>query len=191
MNQDMLNEIRKAADVLRKGGIILYPTDTIWGIGCDATNPDAVEKIYKLKNRPGQKSMIILLDVEGRLNSYVKEIPEQAFDLIEVSDKPLTIIYDGAKNLAPNLIAEDGSIAIRITGDDFCKNLIGRTGKPLVSTSANLSGQPSPASFHDIDPEIVNGVDYVVNWRQEERNNGKASSIIRIRRGGLFEIIRK
>ncbi|MBL0102765.1 MAG: threonylcarbamoyl-AMP synthase [Bacteroidetes bacterium] len=191
MTPELLAEIKKANEVIRNGGIILYPTDTIWGIGCDATNEKAVEKIYNLKKREESKSMILLLDAEGRLLQYVKDVPDQAYDLIEVSDKPLTIIYDDAKNLPSNLIAADGSIAIRICKDEFCKNLIGQMRKPLVSTSANLSGEKSPATFDDISEEIKNGVDHIVNWRQHERQSGQASEIIRIRKGGLFEIVRR
>ncbi len=191
MNPHLLTEVKKANEIIRAGGIILYPTDTVWGIGCDATNEKAVEKIYNLKKRSESKSMILLLDTEGRLLSYVREVPDQAWQLIEFADKPLTLIYDGAKNLAPNLIAADGSIAIRICNDEFCKNLIGLMRKPLVSTSANLSGEESPSTYARISSEILQGVDYIVDWKQEVREPGIPSSIIRVRTGGLIEIVRK
>ena len=190
MTETEKTEIENCAGVLRAGGVILYPTDTLWGLGCDATNEAAVQKIFTLKKRSGAKSMIVLLDSETRLESYVREIPEQAYTLIEFADKPLTIIYDGARNLAGSVVAEDGSIGIRIVKDPFCRQLIGRFRKPIVSTSANFSGQEPPATFADIDPEIRNGVDYVVNLRQQEKSK-QASSIIRLRKNGTIEIIRK
>jgi L-threonylcarbamoyladenylate synthase len=171
--------------------LILYPTDTIWGIGCDATNEEAVAKIFKLKKREDSKSMIILLDSEARLPSYIREVPEVAWDLIECADTPLTIIYDGAKNLAKNVVAEDGSIGIRITKDEFCKRLIEKFRKPIVSTSANISGNDAPASFSDIDEDIINGVDYVVNLRQEELSKSSPSAIIKLGVGGEVKIIRR
>ncbi len=176
---------------MRAGGIILYPTDTVWGIGCDATNEQAVAKIYRLKQREDSKSMIILLDNEAKLLSYVREVPEQAWDLMEFAERPLTIIYPDAKNLAKNLIAEDKSIAIRITKDDFCRKLIGKFRKPLVSTSANISGNPTPTAFSDIDKEIIAGVDYVVNLRRDEQASTTPSTIIKLGMGGEFKIIRK
>jgi L-threonylcarbamoyladenylate synthase len=187
----MDEDIKKTLKVLMEGGIILYPTDTIWGIGCDATNTVAVERIYKLKQRSDNKSMLVLLDNENRLPQYVKEVPEIAWQLIDVADKPLTIIYPGAKNLAPNLIAENGSIGIRIVKDSFCIKLIGRFRKPIVSTSANISGQNSPANYTEIAEEIRRGVDYSVKWRQDEMHPYQASSIIEIGPGGEFKIIRK
>ncbi len=189
--EETLQEIRNCNDVLQKGGIILYPTDTIWGIGCDATNEEAVAKIFKLKKREDSKSMIVLLDNEAKLQSYVREVPDAAWDLIEFSEKPLTIIYDNAKNLAKNVIADDGSIGIRITKDEFCKLLIGKFRKPVVSTSANVSGNEPPTSFSDIDESIINGVDYVVNLRQAEHIKVPPSTIIKIGGGGKFVFIRK
>lgn len=186
----MENEIKNAIEVLNKGGIILYPTDTIWGIGCDATNKDAVSRIYKIKDREDSKSMLVLIDNENRLQQYIKEVPEIAYQLIEVADKPLTIIYPGAKNLADNLIAEDGSIGIRISNDEFCTKLLGKFRKPLVSTSANISGEKSPATFMEIKEEIRNKVDYIVNWRQNYKKQRIPSSIIKIGVGGEIEIIR-
>jgi L-threonylcarbamoyladenylate synthase len=190
MTEAEKTEIENCAGVLRAGGVILYPTDTLWGLGCDATNEEAVQKIFTLKKRSESKSMIVLLDSENRLDSYVREIPEQAYTLMEYSEKPLTIIYDGARNLANSVVAADGSIAIRIVKETFCRRLIERFRKPVVSTSANLSGQPPPATFADIDAEIRMGVDYVVNLRQQDKSN-QASTIIRLRINGTIEIIRK
>jgi L-threonylcarbamoyladenylate synthase len=187
MNED----INQAVKTLLEGGIILYPTDTIWGIGCDATNASAVERIYKLKQRVDSKAMLVLLDSENRLQQYISEIPEIAWQLIEVVDKPLTIIYPGAKNIAPNLIAENGSIGIRIVKDFFCQQLIARLKRPIVSTSANTSGQKSPAVFVEISETIRMGADYIVKWRQDDSNPSQPSTIIELGLGGEFKIIRK
>jgi L-threonylcarbamoyladenylate synthase len=187
----MNKDIQKTIEVLHSGGLILYPTDTIWGIGCDATNEEAVEKVFKLKGRMNGKPLIILLDNDNKLASYVREIPDVAYQLIEYAEKPLTIIYDGAKNLAENLIAEDGSIGVRVTAHPFCKELLHRFKKPIVSTSANLSGSPSPESFYDISQEIKNGVDYIVNYGQDEINEYKASTIMKLGASGEFRLIRK
>jgi len=184
-------EIKKAIDVLRKGGIILYPTDTIWGIGCDATNAEAVQKVYELKRRVDNKSLLVLLDSAGKIETYVKEMPSVAWDLIELSDKPLTIIYSDAKNLAENLIAEDGSIGIRITNEAFSKKLCEVFRKPIVSTSANVSGEKSPGNFSEISEEIINGVDYVVNFGRSKKEKSKPSSIIKIESGNKIKIIRQ
>jgi L-threonylcarbamoyladenylate synthase len=186
----MQEDIKKSLVVLRSGGLILYPTDTIWGIGCDATNEQAVQRIFRIKKRDDSKSMLILLDLPGRLNAYVT-VPDVAWELIEVSTFPLTIIYPGAKNLAKALIAEDGSAGIRITNDEFCIELIKRFGKPVVSTSANISGTPSPATFDEIGDEIISTVDYVVEWRQNDITRKPASSIIKLEENGVFKIIRK
>lgn len=188
---DLHTEIKNALNILKQGGIILYPTDTIWGIGCDASNSSAIEKIYKLKNRPDQKSMILLVDNENRLDAYVEKIPETAWSLIEYAENPLTIVFDKAKNLPLNLIAADGSIAIRVTRDEFSQKLSERLRKPLVSTSANISGEAFPTGFYEIDERIKAGVDYVVDWRQEEKNERKPSTIIRLKTNGQFEFIRK
>jgi len=187
----MENDLRNAAETLKKGGIILYPTDTIWGIGCDGTNEKAVEKIMALKKRQDEKSLIILLDDTRKLDDYVAEIPEIALTLIEIADKPLTIIYPGAQNLARNVIANDGSVGIRIVQDEFCRKLIQQTRIPLVSTSANFSGLPWPVSFHKIDPEIVRSVDYVVKYRQDDRSHGKPSGIIKLGVRGDVQVIRE
>jgi L-threonylcarbamoyladenylate synthase len=183
-------EIQNALNVLRSGGIILYPTDTIWGLGCDATNEEAVKKIYAIKRRDDTKSMIILLDNDAKLPSYVRQVPEQAWDLIEFSEKPLTIIYPEAKNLAKNIIAEDGSIGIRVTKDEFCKRLIEKFRKPIVSTSANISGENPPANFSQISDEIKTGVDYIVALRQDEKKTAQPSTIIKLGVKGEIEIIR-
>jgi L-threonylcarbamoyladenylate synthase len=186
----MIEDIKAALEVLQKGGIILYPTDTIWGIGCDACNEAAVQRIYTIKNRVDSKSMLVLMENAALLDRYVAEVPDIAFDLIELTDKPLTIIYDGARNLAKNLIAGDGSIGIRITSEEFSKELIRRFKRPIVSTSANISGKPSPACFNEIDPEILNAVDFVVNYRQNETQKSTPSSIIKLGAGGEIKIIR-
>jgi len=187
----MQDDIKKACEVLRKGGIILYPTDTIWGIGCDATSEDAVKRIYELKQRDDSKSMLVLLDNPAKLQTYVQEVPDIAWDLIELTDKPLTIIYEGAKNLATNLIAADGSIGIRITNEVFSRELCRQFRKPIVSTSANVSGEPSPGRFSQISPVIKNGVDYVVTYGQKEQREAKPSSIVKLGKDGTIQIIRK
>lgn len=186
MNEDL----KKACDVLRKGGLILYPTDTIWGIGCDATNEEAVQRVYTLKQRADNKAMLLLLGNEARLESYVQEVPEIAWSLIEVADRPLTLIYPGARNLAPNLIAEDGSVGIRITREEFSRRLCEQFRRPVVSTSANISGQPAPHTFQEIAEEIKQGVDYIVQYRQDDLTAAQPSSIIKLGTGGLFQIIR-
>ena len=186
----MTEDIQKSFEVLRKGGVILYPTDSIWGLGCDATNALAAERIFRIKDREDAKSMLILLDDPGRLERYVT-VPEIAWELIESSDSPITIIYPGAKNLAKGLIADDGSAGIRITNDPFCIALIRKLGKPIVSTSANKSGQPSPSVFDEIDGDIISQVDYTVQWRQDDIYSKKPSSIIKIEENGVFKIIRK
>ncbi|MCD8178857.1 MAG: threonylcarbamoyl-AMP synthase [Tannerellaceae bacterium] len=186
----MNDDIKKACEVLRSGGVILYPTDTIWGIGCDATNEDAVRKVYEIKQRTDSKALLVLMDNPARLQTYVEEVPDIAWDLIEASDKPLTIIYSKGKNLASNLLAEDGSIGIRITREPFSARLCERFRKPLVSTSANISGTPSPANFSEISGLIKERVDYIVEYRQDDYTKTTPSGIIRLERGGLFKIIR-
>lgn len=187
----MQDDIKKACDTLKKGGIILYPTDTIWGIGCDATNEEAVKRIYELKQRDDNKSMLVLMDNPAKLQTYVKDVPDIAWDLIDLTDKPLTIIYDGAKNLATNLIAEDGSIGIRITAETFSMELCRQFRKPIVSTSANISGEPSPATFSQIGQTVKNGVDYIVTYRQKEQGKTQPSGIVKLERDGSIKIIRK
>ena len=185
------NEVNKALEVLKSGGIILYPTDTIWGIGCDATNSVAVEKIIKIKKRAANKSFIVLLDTDNKLQSYVSEVPEIAYDLIEYAEKPMTIIYSGAKNLAENVINPDGSVGIRIVKHDFCNELIQRFRKPIISTSANISGDVLPKNFQSINPELLDLVDYVVDWEQEIIEPKSPSTIMKLETGGKFEFIRK
>lgn len=188
----MLNdEVAKALKVLQNGGIILYPTDTIWGIGCDASNEEAVKKIYALKQREESKSMIVLLANDNQLQSHVSEVPDIAYDLIEYAENPLTLVMPGAKNLAKNLIAADGSIGLRVTKHQFCQQLIQRLRRPLVSTSANISGQPSPKNFNAINEEIIEGVDYVVDLEQYDMTEKRPSTIMRLEPDGRFEFIRK
>jgi len=187
----MHDDIKKALEVLQKGGVILYPTDTIWGIGCDATNAEAVKRVYEIKKRADSKSMLVLMENVNLLERYMQEVPEIAYSLIEVTDKPMTIIYPAAKNLASNLLAEDGSVGIRITGERFTQQLIQRFRKPIVSTSANISGEPSPATFAEISDEIKGAVDYVVEYRQDDIAPAKPSSIIKLGVGGEIKIIRE
>lgn len=158
---------------MREGGVILYPTDTIWGIGCDATNEDAVRRVYEIKQRQDSKAMLVLVDSSVKVDFYVQDVPEVAWDLIDLADKPLTIIYSGARNLAANLLAEDGSVGIRVTNEDFSKRLCQQFRKAVVSTSANISGQPSPRNFSEISEEVKSAVDYIVGYRQEEMSNPK------------------
>jgi L-threonylcarbamoyladenylate synthase len=185
------DEVNKALAILQAGGLILYPTDTIWGIGCDATNTEAVEKIFKLKGRDAGKSLIVLLDSGNKLQSYVQEVPDIAYDLIEYAENPLTIIYSGAKNLAGNVIHKDGSIGIRIVKHPFCEALIQRFRKPIVSTSANLSGEPAPSNFGDISDAIKSGVDHIVDVDQSDLSQKKPSTIMKIEPDGRFAFIRR
>jgi len=191
MNTSFVDDLVKAVEVLRSGGIILYPTDTIWGIGCDATNAAAVSRIYEIKKRQDTKSMLVLMENPNLLNSYISEVPEIAWELIEVADTPLTIIYPGAKNLAANLLAKDGSIGIRITNEAFTQQLIQRFRKPVVSTSANISGEISPRNFAEISEEIKKSVDFIVNFRQDDLSRSNPSGIIKLGVGGQVEVIRK
>ena len=188
-------DIRNAVETLLKGGVILYPTDTVWGIGCDATNEAAVRRVYDIKQRDDSKAMICLVDSDARLQRYVRQVPDVAWQLIDSlkdSDaKPTTLILDGAVNLAPNLIAEDGSIALRITAEPFSKELCYRFQKALVSTSANISGEPPAQNYSDIDPRLLEAVDYVCWSRRQEHKPHQPSSIIRLRQDGQVEIIRK
>ncbi|WP_167610394.1 L-threonylcarbamoyladenylate synthase [Maribellus sediminis] len=187
----MHDAIKKALEVLKGGGVILYPTDTIWGIGCDATNVEAVKRIYGIKKREDSKSMLVLMENPALLDRYVDEVPEVAWDLVEIATTPLTVIYPGAKNLAKNLIAEDGSIGIRFTKEEFTSKLLQRLRRPLVSTSANISGEKSPAFFDEISEDIKNAVDYIVEYRQDDRTPATPSSIIKLGPGGQIDIIRK
>lgn len=187
----MKDEIKKACEVMQNGGVILYPTDTVWGIGCDATNEEAVKRVYEIKQRSDSKAMLVLVDSPVKVDFYVKDVPSVAWDLIELTTKPLTVIYDGARNLAPNLIAEDGSVGIRVTGEEFSKQLCFRFRKAIVSTSANISGQPAPAVFSEISDDIKNAVDYIVDYRREETGHPKPSSIIKLGQKGEVKIIRE
>lgn len=185
------DDIRNAVEVMRKGGVILYPTDTVWGIGCDATNAEAVARVYEIKKRSDSKALICLVDSDARLQRYVKKVPNVAWELFDCADKPTTVILDGAVNLAPNLIAEDGSIALRITQEAFSKELCYRFQKAIVSTSANISGEPTAQNYCDISQEIIDAVDYVCWTRRQEHKPHKPSSIIKLGLGGEVEIIRK
>lgn len=176
---------------MNEGGVILYPTDTIWGIGCDATNEEAVRRVYEIKQRSDSKAMLVLVDSAVKVDFYVQDVPEVAWDLIEVADKPLTIIYSGARNLPPNLLAEDGSVGIRVTNEEFSKRLCQQFRKAVVSTSANISGQPSPANFSEITEGLKSMVDYIVRYRQDETGHPKPSSIIKLDKGGVIKIIRE
>ena len=189
-NSQYEQELWRTVEILRSGGTILYPTDTIWGIGCDATNFEAVENVYKLKHRVESKSLIVLLDDESKLSEYVEKVPDISYDLINSLNKPTTIIYSNAKNLASNVVAQDGSIAIRVTKDQFCRDLIKLFGKPIVSTSANISGDPSPVIYRDVQDDILNSVDYIVSLYQSRMNSSKPSTIIRLFENGEFIIVR-
>ena len=186
----MKTEIENCIAVLKKGGLILYPTDTVWGIGCDATNPEAVDKVFKLKQRSDEKSLICLVHDFRMLNEYVENVPEVAYDILKYTKKPTTIIYDDPIRVAENIIAEDNSLAIRVTKDEFCKKLIQRFRRPLVSTSANISGEKTPQSYAEIDPLILEGVDYVVNLHHEKKS-GKPSAIIKLKNDGSVKVIRQ
>jgi L-threonylcarbamoyladenylate synthase len=187
-------DIRQAVETMRRGGVILYPTDTVWGIGCDATNAEAVKRVYDIKQRDDSKALICLVDSDARLQRYIRTVPDVAWQLLDSlkeGDKPTTLILDGAVNLAPNLIADDGSIGIRITQEPFSKELCYRFQKAIVSTSANISGEPAAQNYCDIDPRILEAVDYVCWSRRQEHKPHTPSSIIRLRENGEVEIIRK
>lgn len=188
--KDYKNDIEEACRVMNNGGVILYPTDTIWGIGCDATNEEAVKKVYNIKQREDSKALLVLVDSPAKVNSHVENMPGVAWDLIEMATTPLTIIYDRGKNLAQNLLAEDGSIGIRVTNEPFSKDLCCRFKKPIVSTSANISGHPSPENFNQIDKELLLKVDYIVRYRQEDLSKSQPSKIIKLGEKGEVEIIR-
>lgn len=191
MNMTIEEEIARAVEVLRRGGIILYPTDTVWGIGCDATNTEAVERIYALKKSGDKKSMLVLLDNPDKVSLYFRKVPDAAWQLLEAADTPLTLILEGAAGVAPNLIPEEGTLGIRIPEHEFCKKLIRKLNRPLVSTSANITGTGAPATLSDVSDEIKDGVDLIVNPEFEGKPTKKPSSIIRVGMGGEIEIIRK
>ena len=189
--KEIAEDIRTAVQTLRQGGLILYPTDTIWGIGCDAANEEAVRRIFQLKQREDSKAMICLVDSANRMQRYLRQVPDVAWDLVEYADKPLTLILDGAINLAPSLIAEDGSVGLRVTRENISHELCYRFERAVVSTSANISGEPSPACFDEISEEIRQGVDYIMCSRQNDTSKSKPSQIIKLGLDGQIKIIRK
>lgn len=187
----MIEDIKKACEVMQAGGVILYPTDTIWGLGCDATNAEAVKKVYDIKHRMDQKAMLVLVDSPVKIDFYVPDVPEVAWDLVDLTTKPLTIIYSNARNLADNLTASDGSVGIRVTNEEFSKQLCFRFRKAIVSTSANISGEPSPSIFDEISSEIKDQVDYIVNYRQNDISRATPSSIIKLESNGVVKVLRE
>ncbi|MBN2891721.1 MAG: threonylcarbamoyl-AMP synthase [Bacteroidales bacterium] len=184
-------DIQKSIETLKNGGILLYPTDTIWGLGCDAENEKAISRIYEIKKRVFSKSMIILAENTETINKIIAEFPQKAVEIISQTENPLTIIYQNAKNLAKNVIAEDGTIAVRIPNDDFCQKLLKEYGKPVVSTSANISGENPPSNFEEISEEIKENCDYIVKWRQDDYTKAQPSTIIKIEQNGEITVIRK
>lgn len=188
-NEQFKIDIDKAYEVLRAGGVVLYPTDTIWGIGCDATNDEAVERIFKIKRRADSKSMLSLVGSDGMLQQFVQDIPDIAWELIDAAVNPITIIYDSPKSISPLLLADDGSAGFRITNEKFSRTLCQRLRKPIVSTSANLSGKPSPVNFHEISKEIIDAVDYVVGYGRDKKD-AVPSNIIKITNDSVVKIIR-
>ncbi len=189
MNCDI--DIRNAIDTMRRGGVILYPTDTIWGLGCDASNAEAVRRIYQIKQRQDSKALICLVDSANRLQRYFRQVPDVAWDLIEYADRPLTLVLDGAVNVAPDLLAPDGSLGMRVTKEEFSRQLCYRFQKAIVSTSANLSGEPSPKSFYDIPDSICSQVDYIVQYARGRKSDGRPSSIIKLGADGAVNVIRR
>ena len=188
--QQFQQAIDEALQVLLRGGVILYPTDTVWGIGCDATNAEAVRRIFQIKHRADSKAMLSLVDAVGRVDYYFDRVPDMAWDLWEVADKPLTLILPRARNVAQELIADDGTMGMRITHEAVSQTLCARLRKPLVSTSANISGQPTARCFADISDEIRQAVDYIVPLRQDETNNPSPSGIIKLGDGNVIQVIR-
>ena len=191
MSRERDDDIQKAVEVLRQGGTILYPTDTIWGIGCDATNPEAVRRVFEIKQRSDSKALICLVDSPGRLQRYVRHVPDVAWDIIDLATKPITVILNGANGLAPNLLAKDGSVGLRVTSEVFSHTLCYRFQKAIVSTSANISGLPAPQTFADIDPAIISVVDYVCLSRQRDTSRHEPSSVIKLTPTGVVTVIRK
>jgi L-threonylcarbamoyladenylate synthase len=189
-NNPMQTEIDKTLNVLKKGGVIVYPTDTVWGLGCDATNYQAVEKIFDIKGRQRNKSLIVLLDDMNKLENYVEEVPAVAWDLLEQVETPLTIVYPRGKNLAPNVLAIDGTVAIRIVRDEFCKALIKKLNNPLISTSANISGEEAPMTFRKISQAVLDKVDYAVDFNRNTINSASPSTIIKLGLKGEIELLR-
>jgi L-threonylcarbamoyladenylate synthase len=188
---DFDEDLKEALTTLKNGGVILYPTDTIWGLGCDPTNSAAVENIFRIKSREPGKSLLILVNGEEMVERYVSDVPEIAWELTGVTDDPLTIIYPGGKNLAPGVCSDDGSVGIRICRDEFCRELIKRFRKPLISTSANFSGKSSPENFQEIDKTLIEAADYVVKYRQDDRRKNSSSPVIKLGPGGTIKIIRE
>ena len=188
--ENFRDEIKKCLETMKRGGIILYPTDTVWGLGCDSTRPDAIQKIYDLKQRDDSKSLICLVSDFKMLNQFVEDVPEVASDILKYASKPTTVVYDNPIRIAENLIADDNSLAIRVTKDPFCQNLIRKLGKPLVSTSANISGMPTPESYKEIDSAILDGVDYIVNLHRNKKS-GPPSAIIKLKNDGQVQVLRK
>ncbi len=190
IQKTLIEEINNCNKVLQEGGLILYPTDTVWGIGCDATNPEAVKKVYALKKREDSKALICMVANQAMLERHVKEVPDVAYDIMDLATKPTTIVFDEPMGVASNLVAEDNTLAIRVASDKFCQYLINKFRKPIVSTSANISGNPTPKQFKDIEEEILKGVDYVVNL-QDENINPSPSSIIKLSTDGQVKVIRE
>ncbi|MFN8239656.1 MAG: L-threonylcarbamoyladenylate synthase [Bacteroidales bacterium] len=190
MDKGFEEDIKNCIKVLRSGGVILYPTDTVWGLGCDPSNAEAVEKIFRIKERNESKSLIMLANGLDMVERYTRDIPSAALEILSASDKPVTIIFPSAKNIAPAMMAEDGSVGIRITDDPFCLQLIERFRKPLVSTSANISGEPAPSHFGEISGTILSRVDFVVEYRKEDRRKHKPSPVIKVEQNGVIKIIR-
>lgn len=189
--KEIAEDIRQAVQTLRQGGLILYPTDTIWGIGCDASNADAVRRVYELKQRQDSKALICLVDNPNRVQRYFRQVPDVAWDLIDFAERPLTLILDGAVGVPDSLVAEDGSLGIRVTKENISHELCFRFQKAVVSTSANISGEPSPANFSEIDPRIVAGVDYVMKSRQNDTSKAKPSQIIKLKADGQVTVLRQ
>ncbi len=186
----MEEDLKKALAVLRDGGVIIYPTDTVWGIGCDATNPEAVAKVMRIKGREDAKAMLLLVGSDGMLQRYVRDIPDAAWQLIDVADKPLTIVYDHVEGIAPALRAEDGSTGVRITSEQFSRALCNRLGRPIVSTSANFSGKPTPRDFNEIDPALIEQADYTVQTGRAGKPQAIPSGIIKVSKGDVIKVIR-
>jgi L-threonylcarbamoyladenylate synthase len=189
-SEKLSEEVNRAIDVIKCGGVILYPTDTVWGIGCDASNPEAVKKVFEIKQRADNKALIVLVGSANDVAKYVQEMPDIAYDLIEFSERPLTIVYDKGFGLAPALLGEDGSVGIRVTSEKFSSELCRKLRRPLVSTSANISGQPTPAIFSEISQEIKDAVDYVVDYRRDDVSRSQPSTVMKLSAGGVFTILR-
>ncbi len=183
-------DLRNAVATLKKGGVIIYPTDTVWGIGCDASDPEAVRRVFDIKQREDAKSMLVLMADQGMLQRFVEDVPDAAWQLIDVAVRPLTIVYDHVRNIAPSLRAADGSTGVRITSERFSQALCRRLGRPVVSTSVNISGRPSPATFRQIDPDLLAKADYVVSYRRDDSSAASPSGIIKVSKGDVIKVIR-